>query len=166
MGLNIVTNSKIVDIFKRSNLFVVSLGMVSTIDKNGNRILNDADRFAYFYNNQYRTTIMGKGNIGDIRFYMDSYIVEDVIAVYYGQEFQEFVFEFDARFIKEKGINAYLGKILKDCDDGYEELKKKDELKKLEPVAKGDPYKVINSPGQATYADIVAYMEAKKRGQL
>ena len=57
MAYNIVTNFKIINEFKkRSRYFKINLGIVNTVDKNGNRILNDKDNFANFYNTSYKTT--------------------------------------------------------------------------------------------------------------
>lgn len=163
MGLNIVTNREIINKFKSSNYFRVNLGLVPTIEKNGGRVYNDSDRFAYFYNNTYETTIYGQGNVGDIRFYLDMYINEPVMAIYYGENFQEFIFDFDDEFFFKKGVDAYLGKILKECDDRYEELKKLNELRKLEEKEKGDPNKVFTNPGQVTYEDLKAYLEQERK---
>ena len=60
MGLNIVTNREIVNKFKSSNYFRVNLGLVPTIEKNGGRVYNDSDKFAYFYNKTYQTSIYGQ----------------------------------------------------------------------------------------------------------
>ena len=58
MAYNIVTNFKIINEFKkRSRYFKINLGIVNTVDKNGNRVLNDKDNFANFYNTSYKATI-------------------------------------------------------------------------------------------------------------
>lgn len=162
--INIVTNFKLVNIFKNgSKYFRVNLGLVQTVEKNGGRSYNEKDKFAYYYNTTYSTTIYGQGNVGDIRFYTDHYIREDVLAVYYGDNFQEFIFPFDYEYVKSKGIDGYLGNLLKECDARFEELKQKDELKKLEPKPKGDPNKVFVNPGQVTWEDLKAYYEQKRK---
>ena len=152
---------------KRSNFYRVNLGLVATVERNGSRSYNEKDKFSWFYNNRYNTTIYGQGNVGDIKFYTDHYINEDVLAVYYGDNLEEFIFDLDEDHIKQKGVDSYLGSILKDVHQRYEDLKKKNELKKLEEIKKGDAGKVINNPGQVSYDDIKAYYEEmRKKNQL
>ena len=107
---NIVTSFNIISEIKvGSKYFRVNLGLASTVEsqKSGDRVLNDKDQFAYSYNNQYKTTIYAQGNIGNIRFYTDHYIKDDVLAVYYNLE--EFVIPFDRNLVREKGIDAMIG---------------------------------------------------------
>jgi hypothetical protein len=167
MGINIVTNYHIVNVMKSSRYFRVNLGLVPTVEKNGRRELNEKDSFARYYNTMYKTTIYGQGNIGDIKFYTDHYIRDMVLAVYYGENMEEFIFDMDDSFVREKGVDAYIGKILKECDERYEELKRLDALKKLEEKPKGDATKIINNPGSVSYEDLKAYLDEKrKQGQL
>ena len=152
---------------KRCNFYRVNLGLVATVEKNGSRSYNDKDKFSWFYNNRYNTTIYGQGNVGDIKFYTDHYINEDVLAVYYGDNLEEFIIDLDEDHINQKGVDSYLGSILKDVHQRYEELKKNNELKKLEEIKKGDATKVLNNPGQVSFDDIKAYYEEmRKRNQL
>ena len=92
---NIVTNYKINQIFKSgSKYFKLNLGLSSTSPNSaGDRVFNDKDDFAFFYNTTYQTTIQAQGSIGNIKFYTDHYIKLDQIAFYYDKE--EFIFEFD-----------------------------------------------------------------------
>jgi hypothetical protein len=163
MAMNIVTNSGIISVMRQSRYFRINLGLVQTVEKNGSRSFHEKDKFSFFYNNLYRTTIFGQGNVGDIKFYTDHYIREEVLAVYYGENFEEFIFQYDPDFVRENGVDAYLGKILKECEDRYEELKRKNELKKLEEKPKGNPSKVLQNPGQVSWEDLKAYMEEKRR---
>ena len=96
--LSIVSNFQVLQSFKNSRYFRVSLGLVPTVEKNGSRIYNDKDKFAKFYNMQYNTTIYGQGNVGDIRFYVDHYIKGTSFAVY-TEDLQEFLFELDTLLI-------------------------------------------------------------------
>ena len=50
MAYNIVTNSLIVNEVKKCRYFRTNLGLVTTIDKGGNRVFNEKDKFSYFYN--------------------------------------------------------------------------------------------------------------------
>jgi hypothetical protein len=163
MNVNIVTNFQLINQIKTSRYFRVSLGLVATVEKNGARKYNDADRFSHFYNNAYNTTIYAQGNAGNIRFYTDHYILEPILAVYYGDNFEEFIFDFDAKIVKEKGMDFYLGHILKEIDIKYEEKRKNDELKKLEEKPPGNPEMITQNPGAVSYADIEAFLEKKRQ---
>ena len=163
--MHIVTNFQIINEMKKSQYYRLSLGLVATVEKNGSRTYNDKDRFSWFYNNKYKTTIYGQGNIGDIRFYTDHYIKDMVLAVYFGDNFEEFIFDFDIQMINSKGIDFYLGHILKEVETRYEELIKNNELKKLEEKPKGDASKILNNPGSVSYEDLKAYMEEQRRNR-
>jgi hypothetical protein len=161
--LNVVSSFGIVNEFKRSRYFRQNLGLVATVDKNGRRILNEKDRFSYHYNSMYKTTIYAQGNVGDIRFYTDHYIKDETFAVYHGDNFEEFIFKFDFNLVKEKGIDFYLGHIIKDVEEKYDEKVKNDELKKIEPKPVGNPDIVFQNPGAVSYADLKAYLDKKQK---
>lgn len=166
MAYNIVTNLKVINEVKKCRYFKVNLGLSATLEsKNSDdRILNDKDKFAHFYNTQYKTTIYGQGNIGDIRFYVDHYIKNEDLAVYYNME--EFIFNFDKQMVRDKGIEFYLGHLLKSIETEHEERIKSAEEKKIEAEKrKADPSLLAKSPGSVTYDDIKAYMEAKNRAR-
>lgn len=163
MGLNIVSSYQIAQEFKRSNYFRQNLGMVSTIDKGGRRLMNDKDKFAAHYNTIYKTTIYAQGNVGDIRFYVDHFIKDSTFAVYSGENFEEFIYKFDNDFVSSKNIDSYLGFLLKDVDEKYDEKVKNDELKKLEPKPAGIAENIFKNPGNVTYEDLKAYLEKKNQ---
>lgn len=164
MEVNIVTNMGIISEIKKSKYFQSNLGYVSTLDKNGKRVFNDKDKFSITYNSNYKTTIYAQGKIGNIRFYNDYYIVDKLIGVYLGDSFEEFVVDFDSQKLREKGIDGYLGFILKECESKYEELIKNNELKKKEEKPKGNPDMISMNPGNVSWEDLKAYME-KLRNQ-
>ena len=165
MALNIVTNYKIIGEMKKSMHFMMSLGFVATIENNGSRTLNDKDKFSFFYNSQYNTTIYAQGSVGDIRFYTDHYISNDVLAVYTGDTFEEFIFDFDPAVVREKGIDFYLGHILKETDLKHQERVEQNELRKMEEKPKGDASKIINNPGSVTYEDLKAYLDEQRKSR-
>jgi hypothetical protein len=160
MGYSIVTNQKINNYFKRSRYYRQNLGLVATIEKNGNRVYNERDKFAHFYNSQYKTTIYGQGNVGDLMFYTDLYIRQDLIAVYLNTE--EFIFEFDENMMREKGPDFYMGHILKELETKHEERLKEAEEKKIETQKPVDPESVFKNPGAVSYADLQAYLKKKQ----
>lgn len=160
---NIVTNYKIITEIKRSKYFKTNLGMSVTMDKNGERLISDKDLFAASYGYQYKTSIYAQGTIGNIKFYIDHYIKEDKIAAYLNLE--EFVFDFDPKYIMEKGIDSYLGYILKSVDQQYEERTNKIKKEAEEKEKKmANPELVITNPGAVTYDDIKAYLQKKRLG--
>lgn len=167
MKYNIVTNRKINDIFKsKSRYYRVNLGVVSTIEsRSGDRTLNTLDNFAFYYNNIYRTTIYGQGNIGNIFIYIDMYIKEDKIAFYYDKE--EFIFDFDEKLVNEKGADFYLGHLIKTIETEHQErLVKKQETIEEQKKEVGDANKIFQNPGAVKYADLKAYMEKIRTERL
>jgi len=159
MAYNVVTNSVVMQEVKRCRYFKTNLGLASTVDKNGNREFNDRDKFAYYYNTQYRTTIYAQGNVGDIKFYVDVFIKEPLIAVYVGPEHEEFIINVDFELIKEKGIDFYLGHILKKVEDEHEERVKASAEKKVETKPTGNADLVKMNPGSVRYEDLKAFLE-------
>lgn len=163
MALHIVAGYHTINKFKRSNYFRVNLGLSSTMDKNGKRLINDKDKFASFYFSTYRATLYAQGNVGDIKFYTDHFVKDDTIAAYYNSNFEEFLFQWDENKVMEKGVDSFIGFILKNVEEQYEERVKKEELRKLEPVNPGNPDMIFQNPGNVSYADLKAYLEKKQK---
>ena len=163
MQVNVVTNFQILQEIKKSKYFQVNLGFVPTVEKNGQRVFNDQDKFSQIYNGNYKTTIYAQGRIGNIRFYTDHYILDPVMGVYYGDTFEEFVVDFDSKLLREKTIDGYLGYIIKGVEEQYDELVKNNELKKVEPKKEGNADKLISNPGSVTWVDIKAFLEEERR---
>ncbi len=163
MQVNIVTNFQILQEIKKSKYFQVNLGFVPTVEKNGQRVFNDKDRFSQIYNGNYNTTIYAQGKIGNIRFYTDHYIQDPVMGVYCGDNFEEFVVNFDSKKLREKGIDGYLGSIIKEAEEQYDELLKTNAIKEIEEKPKGNADKLTSNPGGVTWEDVKAYLE-KERG--
>jgi hypothetical protein len=163
MALHVVCGYHVVQDFKKSRYFRVNLGLVQTVDKGGRRLFNEKDKFSHFYNNQYRATIYGQGNIGDIKFYTDHFIKDNTIAVYYNNTFEEFIFNMDYDLLKQKGIDFYIGHILKSVEEQYEERVKNEELRKLEEKPEGNADMITINPGSVTYADLKAYLDKRNK---
>lgn len=159
MAYNIVTNSLVVYEVKKCRYFKTNLGLAATVDKGGNRTFNDKDKFSFYYNTQYRTTIYAQGNVGDIKFYTDVFIKDPVMAVYVGPEHEEFLIDVDFQLIKEKGIDFYLGHILKQVETKHEERIKENSEKKAEPKPAGNSEMITFNPGAVRYEDLKAYLE-------
>jgi hypothetical protein len=165
MSVYFVSSHIISQEFKKSRYFTQSLGMVATVEKNGQRIFNDKDRFAQFYNTSYRTTIYAQGKVGDIKFYIDHAIKDENFAVYVGDNFEEFINTYDRSMVHNKGVDFYLGHLLKMAEEAYEEKVKNDELKKLEDKKPGDSAKIFQNPGNVTYEDLKAYLEEQRQNR-
>ena len=161
---NIVTRSTLINELKKSKYYRQNLGLVTTIEHNGERRYNEKDKFSFFYNNQYKTNISMQGTIGDIIIYIDYYINEDVIALYYNTE--EFIFNYDPKMVKDKGVDFYLGHLLKTMETQYEERMKEAEEKKLEVKKEGNADKLKLNPGAVTYDDIKKYLEQKNKNRF
>lgn len=160
---NIVTRPTIINEIKRSRYWRQSLGLVTTIEHNGERRYNEKDKFSFFYNTMYKTNIQMQGNLGDIVVYLDYYIQEDVLALYYNQE--EFVFPYDPKMIREKGIDFYLGHLLKSVETQYEDRLKEAEDKKIEVKKEGKAETLKVNPGMVTYDDLKAYLAEKNKNR-
>jgi hypothetical protein len=66
----------------------------------------------------------------------------------------------------EKGIDFFLGHILKNVELEYEERVKNEELRKIEEKPKGNPDAILNNPGNVNYEDLKAYLELKNKGRF
>jgi hypothetical protein len=160
--LNVVTNFQILQEFKKSKYFKVNLGLIPTVEKNGTRKFNDTDQFAFSYNNNYNTTIYGQGNVGNVKFYTDHYITDPIFAVY-TTDFEEFIFDFDRNMLRDKGIDLYIGYVLKTVEEEYDERLKANELRKIEEKPKGNSENILSNPGNVNYEDLKEYLKNKNK---
>jgi hypothetical protein len=92
---------------------------------------------------------------------VDHYISDQTFAIYSGDYFEEFIFDFDDKLVQEKGTDFYIGHLLKTVDEKYEERIKNNELKKMEPKPVGNADNVLINPGNVTYEDLKAYLAKK-----
>ncbi len=159
---NIVSGlSSIIEI-KKSKYFKMTLGLSTTkIDRSGERVLNDDDKFSFFYNQKYKNPIYMQGKIGDINFYTDHYVPGNQILVFYTKE--EFKLELDRQMIKDKGIDFFLGSLLKKIETEYQERVKKSKEDEINTKREADPGRIFSSPGAVTYDDLKAYIEKRNR---
>lgn len=160
---NFVANKKVIDSFKSSEYFQKSLGRATSTDrgkKDGRQFkINDADVFTKFFFDKYRIALFTEGSMGDINFFTNHYLT-DQIAVYYNDA--EFVFEHNPDLFRKKGVHGYIGSFIKEIETKYiEEIKHTGSL--IEAVVeKPDPNKIYNNPGQVRYEDLMAYLEVQK----
>jgi len=174
MEYNIVTNYGINQKIKQgSKYYTVKLGLATTkIDQAGERQPNTDDQFSYVYNTYYKASIQSQGSIGNINFYTDHMVTDDVVFFYYERE--QFTFDWDDSFVKTKGVDAFLGSCIKKIETEYteriEQAKREKEGTVKEPEVvqpkAGDAEKVGVSPGAVTYADLKAYLEKKNAERM
>jgi len=81
--------------------------------------------------------------------------------IFYTKE--EFKFELDRQLIKEKGIDFFLGSLLKKIETEYEDRIKKSKEENIETKREADANMILKSPGAVTYDDLKAYMERRNR---
>lgn len=166
MGYNVVTNYTIISEIKKCRYFKMNLGLAATIDKGGNRVFRESDKFSFNYNKTYQTTLLGQGNVGDIKFYTDHLIRDPLIVVYVGDTYEEFVLSVDFREIQEKGIDAYIGSIIKKVEEEHEErLRLKTEEIKEEKKPVGNAETIIKNPGAVSYDDIKEYLAEQNKNR-
>jgi len=140
------------------------LGQSITLeDRSGDRVQNKNDEFAFVYNYYYKSSIFKQGSIGDIVFYTDHLIMDNEFRFYIDRE--EFIYDLDRKMVMEKGIDSYLGYILKISKETYEEIMKNDETN-MDNSKKGDAKKVINNPGSVRYEDLKAYLDKNNSERL
>ena len=87
--------------------------------------------------------INGQGKIGNIKFYTDHYINEDKLAFYHDKE--EFIFDFDHQMVKEKGVDFYLGHLIKKIDIEKEKI----------PAAEEDGEEIAVEPDEEIEEELV-----------
>jgi hypothetical protein len=169
---NFVTGIDISITFKQSTLFKTNLGRSITTrqkesDRSGERhvtkfSINDSDVFVKFYYEKFKTIIQSVGNIGSINFFTDHYLKNDQIVVYYKEK--EFVFTHDLVILKNKGVDNYLGYIIKEIETKYIDQVKdaKDIVLEEDLDANGNPDKLFTNPGAVSYEDLKKYIKQKK----
>jgi hypothetical protein len=166
MPYYIVSNNKIITELARSSVFKIDLGFSATLPTpNGTRKINSNDEFAASYNSFYKTSISKKGKIGDIHFYIDNFINESVLACY--KNYEEFIYEYFPNYIKDFGIDAYIGYLLKKVDQDYA-IRCKKEMPIEEEIVKpkGNADILMKNPGAVTYADLAKYLEEKRKKNM
>lgn len=160
---NMVTSYGILNIIKRSKYFKQELGYATFVaDPLGGKKVNDVDTFSAYYYNKFNTTIHSSGKIGDIHFYYDLYSLSKMIAYYikHEDEYIEYIYDVDEKYINEYGIESFLSKIIKTSEDDYNNHfgNKEENNKKKE---KGNADKLTINPGAVKYEDLVQYMKNK-----
>jgi len=168
MSFKFVSNKSIISKFKSSKLFKTDLGRSFTNSGKGG-IKADFSRQEDFVRNYYEANnqmLHKEGNIGKIEFYSD-FRVNNKIKVFY--ENYDFIFDYDMTSLRDKGVEAYLGSILKDIEINLLPNMKPKKVEKIElseeqRIALAQQ-KIKTNPGAVTYDDIKDIIKAK-RGRI
>ena len=153
-----VLNYRLFQIIKKgSKYFKTDLGHTITLDKNGDKVINETDEFSRSYTLHYKSQIHSSGKIGGIQFYIDHNIKDNTIICFH--KYEDFIYNIDFKMIEEKGIDSYLGFLLKDLDNKYIEVK--EEENKKQEIKKGNANKLFTNPGAVTYEDLKEYLKQK-----
>jgi len=164
-----ISSKSIISKFKSSRLFKTDLGKCFINDgKNGLKMdLSRQEEFVkvYFQQNESRM-IFKEGNIGSIEFYSDPKIHNNVI-IYLGQEY--FVFQHDPNALSVKGIEKYLGSIIKEIETknllgNITNTETKRELTQEELYIQAQN-KIKTNPGMVTYDDVKHLLKNKRRNK-
>lgn len=162
---NIVTNKKVNMMFRGSKYFKTDLGRSFTVrEKDDKKSFNisSSDEFmkAYFQNN--RIIIYKEGSIGTLTLYTNHYMKDNVVLLNYNT--MDFEFPVDKEHIISKGIDDYIGFMIKEIETKYNKAKEESSKEVIhdENEIIADPSKLFSNPGSVNYEDIIAYQKNKK----
>lgn len=159
---NLVAPLHIAEAIKQgSKYFVQDLGLASTmvVEKKG-KIDNTGDTFAVFYRNHFKTTVLLKGKVGNISIYFDPYLKGNSVRFWLNGIGEEF--EWDTDLVKTKGIDSMLGKLVHDIKMVSQQIAD-GSATRPPSVPNGQADKLIKNPGSVTSADIMAYLDSKRK---
>ena len=91
--------------------------------------------------------------------------MEDKIAFYFDKE--EFIFDFNESMVIEKGVDFYIGHLIKTIETEHQErilAKERESEEKKNEVGNAD--KIFINPGNVRYVDLKAYMEKMRVDRL
>lgn len=166
---NIVTTENINHLIKNSSKYYrTNLGQINTLEnKSGDRKLNEKEPFVKVYLQNGGAFLYSKGNIGDIRIFVDYYIPENILLFFY--ENVKYQFQVDHEMISNQGSDFYLGHLIKKIETEIAERiaqmnEQKNALKEQEK--KGNAEKIFTNPGEVNYEDVAAYLEKQRLERL
>jgi hypothetical protein len=82
------------------------------------------------------------------------------------EDFKHEPVKYEKDIVKNKGMDFYLGHLLKKVEDEKQERIKVSEIKKIEVKKEGDPEALLKNPGMVTYEDLKAYLAEKNKNRL
>jgi hypothetical protein len=159
---NITGTKKFVDKLKQSKYYKQSLGQSLTVEKNGGRKMRQ-DVFTSWYYKNSKALIFKQGEIGNIHFYIDYYLKEDVVGFFLQNDLDkhQYAINWEEEEIEENGIDNWLSNKLKEID---EQILESDLNKENKDNIIGDENKLQMNPGSVNWKDIEAFYKKKKQG--
>jgi hypothetical protein len=86
------------------------------------------------------------------------------------KNFEEFEISWNETMVKEKGIDAFIGSMMAYVDSELSKIGDTTQQPEIETdkktQKKGDPTKLFQNPGQATWEDVQRYMLQKNSGRI
>lgn len=165
MTYNCVANLSVIQEIKKCKYFSRDLGLTISIpDNNGERVFNQKDQFSYIYNVHYKASIQRMGTIGDIVIYVDHQLSKPVLILYKDRE--EIIEEYNYVSAKEKGIESYLGSLLKKLEEHCQGIKDLEEGKLVVNIKKGSASTLTTNPGNVRFEDLQEYLKNKSKNRF
>lgn len=154
---NVVCHPQVINFFKKSKYFKTELGYSLTLfnEKKNNIEFNKHNEFGLFYKDKKKSICQKEGNVGPVDFYVDYYLKNNTISVWFKDT--EFDFEFSLNEFKSKGVDNYLGDILNSVKESNTKAEK------IKINEKPNPEKVFTNPGEVTYNDLKEYYKNKNK---
>jgi len=166
-----ISNKNVINKFKSSKYFKRDLGKVFISSKAKNENKFDLTQQEDFVKTYYKTTngvkLLKEGNIGQIEFYSDHTIGNNVI-VYYDNTY-DFNFIHNEKNMLDVGIEKYLGSMIKEIETKLlPNIKEQYKQQQAPQVSEEDKVlmakqKIKTNPGSVTYDDIKEILKSKKR---
>lgn len=160
----VVSSYKTINNIKNSSRYYkTNLGFSVSIDMGDDKVVSDKDRFAFAWQGSKGNSIFSSGEIGNVHFYVDhSQKDPHLICVH---NFEEFIFDLDTFYIKEKGMDSFIGKMIKEVDEKFRTPKDENSSSALENIPEvlphGNSEKLFKNPGQVRYEDVQEYLRSK-----
>jgi len=160
----VVSSYKTINYIKSSSRYYkTNLGFSVSIDVGDDKVVSDKDRFAFAWQGSKGNPIFSSGEIGNVHFYVDhSQKDPHLICVH---NFEEFIFELDTIYIKEKGMDSFIGKMIKQVDEKFktpeDENSSSPSQNTPEVLLQGNSEKLFKNPGQVRYEDVQEYLRSK-----
>jgi hypothetical protein len=167
--INIVIPNALLPKFRELSVFKISLGQTLTEGNADNRTLTKTDTFAYAYITHYNRPVFKSGEIGEIKVYTD-YSMPTMKWVIFINE-QDYELEWNKSKVDGVGLYSYINSELSNILN----LNKAVGVPKEAPIepsetiyveVEGNADMVLKNPGQASYADVRAYLKKKRMEQL
>lgn len=152
-----------IDQIRTSSYFTQDLGQSSTMynNKTGDRELREGTFSTWYYNN-YNSLVIKSGYIGPLHFYIDYYLNKNIMGFFLQEDMEKYQYavEWEQEEIDKIGIDAWLGRKLKEVDQSVSDVVGKSSNDKT-----GSADKIRQNPGSVSWKDIEAHYKKLKSNQ-